>query len=86
MRRLLSFAAGALTGALAGIGLVLLFTPVSGEALRRQVQARVAYIREEVERAAAERRVRLALPEGSGAGGEAPPPDRTRIGPLRGVR
>ncbi len=59
MRRLLSFAAGALTGALAGIGLVLLFTPVSGEALRRQVQARVAYIREEVERAAAERRATL---------------------------
>lgn len=59
MRRFLSFAAGTLTGVLVGVGLVLLLTPVSGEELRQQIQARIAYIREEMARAAAERRAAL---------------------------
>jgi len=59
MKRLISFLSGAVTGAVVGAILALLFAPASGEELRLQVQERVLRLREEVSRAAAERRAEL---------------------------
>jgi len=57
MNRVLSISAGLVVGGLCGLGLALLFTPWSGEELRRTIQDNIDTILEEG-RAAAEARRR----------------------------
>jgi gas vesicle protein len=59
MRSVTNFLAGFAVGALVSAGLVLLFTPYSGEELRGRVQSEVARIQDEVKQAAIERREEL---------------------------
>jgi len=59
MKRLLSFFSGVLTGALMGAMVALLFTPESGENLRSKIQEQALTLRDEVKKAAAERRAEL---------------------------
>lgn len=57
--RALNFASGFLVGAMLGVGLVLLFTPRSGEELRLTVQDRVNAVLQEGRQAAEQRRLEL---------------------------
>ncbi len=56
MQRAISFFAGALTGALVGATLMVLFTPASGETVRSDLRNRILTLREEMGNAAAARR------------------------------
>ncbi len=59
MQRLFSFLAGALTGALVGATLMVLFTPSSGETVRSDLQKRIQGLRDQMMDAAASRRSEL---------------------------
>jgi len=59
MRKFFAFLAGAICGGLVGAVAALLFTPVSGDELRRLLQERVEMVMEEGRRAAEQRRAEL---------------------------
>lgn len=59
MKRFLSLFAGFLTGILVGAAVAILLAPTSGEQLQSQIRDRATNIREEVAKAAAERRAEL---------------------------
>lgn len=59
MKRIASFFVGAMMGVLVGGTLALLLAPSSGNELRNQMQDRVERLREEIRRAAADRRDEL---------------------------
>lgn len=59
MQRTLSYLAGAITGALVGATLVVLFTPASGETIRSDLRNRVDALRMQMQDAAAARREEL---------------------------
>jgi gas vesicle protein len=59
MQKTLSYLAGAVTGALVGATLVVLFTPASGETIRSDLRNRVAALRDQMQNAAAARRAEL---------------------------
>jgi gas vesicle protein len=59
MRRFLSFLSGGVTGALVGVTLAILFAPSSGKQLRQQMEERVSRVREQINQAAATRRLEL---------------------------
>lgn len=59
MRRAIFWIYGFLVGGLTGAGLILLFTPQSGEDLRKKLQARWQQILEEGRQAAAQHRAEL---------------------------
>jgi gas vesicle protein len=59
MKRMLSFFSGVLTGALVGAMVALLLTPESGENLRSRIQEQTLSLRDEIKKAAAERRAEL---------------------------
>ena len=59
MKRITSFMVGAMMGVLVGGTLALLLAPYSGNELRDQVQDRAERLREEIRRAAADRRDEL---------------------------
>ncbi len=59
MRKATALFLGALLGGLLGSGLALLFAPASGEETRRNIQDYFMNIRQEVERAAEEKRAEL---------------------------
>ena len=48
MRKLMSFLAGAATGAMVGATVAILLAPYSGEQLQAEIQGRVAKIQEEM--------------------------------------
>lgn len=56
MQRTLSFLAGALTGALVGATLMVLFTPASGETVRSDLRNRLDALRDQMQEAASARR------------------------------
>lgn len=59
MQRTLSFLAGAVTGALVGATLMVLFTPASGETIRSDLRNRVGALQGQMKDAAAARRKEL---------------------------
>ncbi len=59
MRRLLGFLAGALTGALVGGTLAVLFAPAPGETIRSDLRNRIDTLRDQLQTAAGERREQL---------------------------
>jgi gas vesicle protein len=59
MQKTLSYLAGAVTGALVGATLVVLFTPASGETIRSDLRNRVNMLRMQMQDAAAARRAEL---------------------------
>ena len=59
MSRFVNFIFGAMLGGLVGTTLAFLFTPVSGENLRRQIRETAIDIQEEVRHAANDRRIEL---------------------------
>jgi gas vesicle protein len=59
MQKTLSLLAGAVTGALVGATLVVLFTPASGETIRSDLRNRVNNLRMQMQDAAASRRAEL---------------------------
>ena len=59
MQRTFSYLAGAITGALVGATLVVLFTPQSGESIRSDLRNRVQSLREQMKEAASARRQEL---------------------------
>lgn len=59
MNKLLSFAAGLLSGAAVGSTLALLLAPASGNAMREQIQQRIDQAFSEAKRARLETEVRL---------------------------
>lgn len=59
MRKVLSFLAGVLAGAVIGGAAVLLFTPYPGAEIRERLQARFESLIEEGKQAAAARRAEL---------------------------
>jgi gas vesicle protein len=59
MRKIFSFLMGAIMGALVGVTLALLLTPVPGKDLQAQMQDKVQYFQSEVKSAAAARRAEL---------------------------
>lgn len=59
MRKVLCFLGGATLGAIIGMVLVLLFTPMSGEELRSQAQQRAQRTVDDVRTTVAEERKRL---------------------------
>jgi len=71
MQRTLSFLAGAVTGALVGATLMVLFTPAPGETIRSDLQNRIQRLQDEMRGAASNRRAemeaqlaRLRAPQG----------------------
>ena len=61
MQRALSFLAGALSGALVGATLMVLFTPVSGKTIRSDLQGRLQNLRDEMQGAASARRAEMEV-------------------------
>ena len=59
MQRVISFFAGAVTGALVGATLMVLLTPAPGETIRSDLQNRVQRLRDEMQGAAANRRAEM---------------------------
>ncbi len=59
MEKTLSYLAGAVTGALIGATLVVLFTPASGETIRSDLRNRVNMLRMQMQNAASARRAEL---------------------------
>jgi gas vesicle protein len=59
MQKTLSYLAGAVTGALVGATLVVLFTPASGETIRSDLRNRVDALRDQMKDAASDRRAEL---------------------------
>ncbi len=59
MRKMMSFLAGAVTGALVGSVLMVLYTPASGETIRSDVRNRALALRDQMKGAAAARRAEL---------------------------
>lgn len=59
MQRTISFLAGAITGALVGATLMVLFTPASGETIRSDLRNRVQSLQGQMKDAAATRRQEL---------------------------
>jgi gas vesicle protein len=59
MQKTLSYLAGAVTGALVGATLVVLFTPASGETIRSDLRNRVDALRDQMKIAASDRRAEL---------------------------
>ena len=59
MQRMLSFIAGAVTGALVGSTLMVLFTPASGQSIRSDLRNRIMSLRDQMQGAASERRAEL---------------------------
>jgi len=59
MKRFTAFFVGAMMGGLVGATLALLLAPASGMELRSQMQDRAERLREEIRKAAAERRDEL---------------------------
>ncbi len=71
MQRALSFLSGALSGALVGATLMVLFTPAPGKTIRADLQSRIQNLRDEMQGAASSRRMemeaqlaRLRAPQG----------------------
>ena len=56
MQRTLSYLAGAITGALVGATLMVLFTPAPGETIRSDLKNRVQELQTQMQEAAANRR------------------------------
>ena len=56
MQRTLSYLAGAITGALVGATLMVLFTPAPGETIRSDLKNRVQELQNQMQEAAANRR------------------------------
>jgi gas vesicle protein len=59
MRQALSFFVGVITGGLVGATIAVLFTPVSGENLRFQIQERSIQLKDEIKTVAETRRAEL---------------------------
>jgi len=59
MRRFMAFLVGAMIGGLVGATVSLLLAPSSGNEIRGQLQDRAERLREEIRKAAAERRLEL---------------------------
>ncbi len=59
MQRVLSFLAGALSGALVGATLMVLFTPAPGKTIRSDLQSRVQNLKDEMQGAASARRAEM---------------------------
>ena len=59
MRKLFAFLVGLVSGAVVGGAVALLLAPMSGEALKGEISARVEQLRAEMEAAAAEQEKRL---------------------------
>lgn len=59
MRQAISFFVGILTGGLVGATIAILFTPVSGENLRFQIQERSIQLKDEIKTVAEARRAEL---------------------------
>lgn len=59
MQKTLSFLAGALTGALVGATLAVLFAPTPGKELRQDITDRFQALRDEMQEAAAGRRAEM---------------------------
>ncbi|NJN43851.1 MAG: YtxH domain-containing protein [Anaerolineae bacterium] len=59
MQRAFSFLAGAVTGALVGATLMVLFTPAPGESVRSDLQNRVQQFRDQLQDAASTRRAEM---------------------------
>jgi gas vesicle protein len=59
MQKTLSFLAGALTGALVGATIMVLFTPAPGETIRSDLRGRIEQLQNEMKLAAADRRQEL---------------------------
>ncbi len=51
MRRMMAYIAGALTGALVGASIALLFAPVPGEELQARINERFSSLRDELKQA-----------------------------------
>jgi len=60
MERTLKILAGLLVGVLVGVGVVLLFSPVSGEELQQSIRERIDYVLEEGRQAAESRREEMS--------------------------
>lgn len=59
MKKLFNFFSGAIIGGIIGGGLVLLFTPYRGEAMRGQISSRLDTLRDEINQARTTRRIEL---------------------------
>lgn len=59
MKRFLAFLLGAASGALVGASVAILMAPSSGEDLRGEFRSRFGRLRDELQRAAEERRTEL---------------------------
>ena len=59
MRKFFAFLAGVMSGAIVGGTIALLFAPMSGEAFKDEIGARIEQVKVEVETAAAEQEKRL---------------------------
>lgn len=59
MQRTLSFIFGAITGALVGATLMVLFTPAPGETIRSDLRNRIQALQDQMQSAAAARRQEL---------------------------
>ena len=59
MQRAISFLAGAVTGALVGATIMVLFTPAPGETVRSDLRNRIMTMRDEMSQAAASRRAEM---------------------------
>ncbi len=59
MQRTLSFLAGAITGALVGATLMVMFTPASGETIRSDLRNRVQTLKHQMKDAAELRRAEM---------------------------
>ena len=59
MRKFFAFLAGLMSGAIVGGTAALLFAPMSGEALKEEISARIETLRDEMQAAAEEQEKRL---------------------------
>jgi gas vesicle protein len=59
MRKFFAFLAGLMSGAIVGGAAALLFAPMSGEALKDEIVARIDQLKDDMEKAAAEQEKRL---------------------------
>ncbi len=59
MKKIASFLSGAIMGGLVGATLALLLAPSSGDTLRGEIRSRIATLQDELQQAAAERKIEL---------------------------
>lgn len=59
MKKFLSFLTGLVMGSLVGATLAILLAPSSGEALRSEIQGRLLALQDELQKAAAEKKIEL---------------------------